>query len=287
MNQITGAGLTRHFGDVVAVSSVDVAVDAGEVVGMVGANGSGKTTLIRMLLGLLPPTSGTVELLGGAPTREARARVGYVPQMGGLYDDLTVAENLDFTFAAYGGHGRATLPEDLAPTAGRLAGDLSLGLRRRAAFAIALAHDPELLVLDEPTSGVDPLASARLWDAIRGAVERGLGALVTTHHMSEAGQCDRLIVLAAGRVVAHGTQRQIVGDTQVVEVQTEDWERVFEALDAAGALVSIRGRTVRVIDRGPDEVQEALARAHVEGRVSLEPATLDETFVRLTADSPA
>ena len=131
MNQLEGNAVTRHFGDVVAVSQVNLRVDGGEVVGLVGANGSGKTTLIRMLLGLLAPTSGTVSLFGAPPAREARARVGYVPQLGGLYDDLTVMENLEFQHSAYAGKGRPRLPDDLADLANRICGGLSLGLRRR------------------------------------------------------------------------------------------------------------------------------------------------------------
>ena len=281
MNQLEGNAVTRHFGDVVAVSGVNLRVDGGEVVGLVGANGSGKTTLIRMLLGLLAPTSGTVSLFGAPPAREARARVGYVPQLGGLYDYLTVVENLEFQHSAYAGKGRPRLPDDLADLANRICGGLSLGLRRRVAFAMALSHDPQLLVLDEPTSGVDSLARTGLWDTIRSAAERGIGVLVTTHHMSEAGQCDRLLVLSAGRVVATGTQRDIVGDTTVVEVHADPWEPGFRALDDAGLLVSLAGRDVRVIDADRAAVERVLGERGIAAVVSVKPATLDETFVRL------
>lgn len=282
MSQLEGRSVTRRFGDVVAVNQVDVHVESGEVVGLVGANGSGKTTLIRVLLGLLAPTSGSVSLFGATPSREGRAKVGYVPQLGGLYDDLTVMENLEFGHAAYGGTGKATLPDDLADLAGRLCGGLSLGLRRRVAFAMALSHEPQLLVLDEPTSGVDSLARTALWDTIRSAAERGMGVLVTTHHMSEAGQCDRLLVLSAGRVVATGSQRDIVGDTTVVEVRADPWEPSFQALDDAGLLVSLAGRNVRVIDADrPAVVERVLRERGIAADVSVQPATLDETFVRL------
>ena len=290
MIQLQGTAVSRRFGDVLAVSEVNLQVEGGEVVGLVGANGSGKTTLIRVLLGLLAPTSGSVSLFGAPPAREARARVGYVPQLGGLYDDLTVMENLEFQHAAYSGAGRPSLPDDLADLGGRIAGGLSLGLRRRVAFAMALSHDPQLLVLDEPTSGVDSLARTALWDTIRGAAERGIGVLVTTHHMSEAGQCDRLLVLSAGRVVAAGTQRDIVGDTTVVEVHADPWEPCFRALDDAGLLVSLAGRDVRVIDADRDAVARVLADRGIAADVSVQPATLDETFVRLaraTAATPA
>jgi ABC-2 type transport system ATP-binding protein/ribosome-dependent ATPase len=281
--QLEGSKVTRRFGAFVAVDSVDITVREHEVVGLVGANGAGKTTLIRMLLGLLPPTSGSVRVFGKAPTRETRARIGYVPQVGGLYDDLTATENLTFVERAYGGTGTTGLPVDLAASATALVGDLSLGIRRRLAFAVALSHDPRLLVLDEPTSGVDPLQRARLWDTIRGAAERGLGVLVTTHHMSEADQCDRLLVIASGRVVATGTQAEIIGDAHVVEAASERWQETFSALDDAGLLVSLVGRTPRVVDAPIERVREVLAAASVDASLALRPATLDEAFVRLAS----
>ena len=165
---------------------MDLTLGPGEVVGLLGANGAGKTTLIRMLLGLLPATAGQVRLFGGPPSRPARRRVGYVPQTLGLYDDLTPAENLAFSAAVFGRGARATLPAGCAAT-GVLVGDLPLGVQRRVAFTEALGHRPDLLILDEPTSGVDPLARARLWETIADAAQAGAGVLVTTHYMDEAG----------------------------------------------------------------------------------------------------
>ncbi len=282
--QLEGSKVSRQFGSFVAVDSVDIRVDGHEVVGLVGANGAGKTTLIRILLGLLPPTTGSVRVFGEAPTRETRSRIGYVPQLGGLYDDLTATENLAFVERAYGRDERAGLPDDLRASAATLVGDLPLGIRRRLAFAVALSHDPELLVLDEPTSGVDPLQRSRLWDTIRGAAERGLGVLVTTHHMSEADQCDRLLVMAAGRVVATGTQSEIIGGAQVVEAASDRWQPAFSALDDAGLLVSLVGRTPRVVDAPIERVRAVLVAANVAASLSLRPATLDEAFVRLMAN---
>jgi ABC-2 type transport system ATP-binding protein len=275
-------GATRRFGELLAVDAVDLTVAAGEVVGLIGANGSGKTTLIRMLLGLLAPSAGRVRLFGEPPSRRTRARLGYVPQSLGLYEDLTVAENLAFSAAAYGSAG-AVLEGDLAEARDVLVRDLPLGLRRRAAFAIALAHHPDLLVLDEPTSGVDPLARARLWETIRSSAEQGAGVLVTTHHLAEAQQCDRLAVLAAGRVVTAGTLAEVVGDTTAVQVRTPDWEAAFAALDRAGLPVSLVGRTLRVPGADPGRVGRLLAEDGVKAEVASVPASFEETFVGLAA----
>jgi ABC-2 type transport system ATP-binding protein len=278
----SAVGATRRFGELTVVDGVDLTVAAGEVVGLIGANGAGKTTLIRMLLGLLTPTAGQVRLFGEPPSRRTRARLGYMPQSLGLYEDLTVAENLAFSTAAYGSSD-AVLEGELAQARDVLIRDLPLGLRRRAAFAIALGHHPDLLVLDEPTSGVDPLARARLWETIRSSAEEGAGVLVTTHHLSEAEQCDRLVVLAAGRVAAAGTLAEVVGDTTAVEIRTPSWEAAFTALDLARLPVSLVGRTLRVPGANPASVARLLAEAGVDADVAPVPASFEETFVVLAA----
>ncbi|MHB1876835.1 MAG: ABC transporter ATP-binding protein [Streptosporangiaceae bacterium] len=282
------AGVTRRFGDFVAVRGVDLQVRPGEIVGLLGANGAGKTTLIKMLLGLLGTSDGTVELFGGPPSRRTRARIGYVPQSLGLYDDLTPAENLRFTAAAYGpgsGPGSAAgsydLPAPLRRYAREVVGALPLGVQRRVAFAQALSHRPDLLILDEPTSGVDPLGRAELWDTIAAAAEAGAGVLVTTHYMEEAGECGRLVVMADGAVVAAGTVGEIVGRSQVAVVEAESWPAAFEALTAAGLRVALSGRALRVPGAAPDRVREALGDLPASVRVA--PATLEERFFELVA----
>ena len=280
-------GVSRRFGSLTAVDWVDLEVGAGEVVGLLGANGSGKTTLIRMLLGLLGPSAGEVRLFGEPPSRRTRARLGYVPQGLGLYDDLTVAENLAFVAGAFGVPAGQALDPELEALRGEPVSGLPLGLRRRLAFAAALGHHPELLVLDEPTSGVDALGRARLWDAIRSAAEAGAGVLVTTHSMGEAEQCDRLVVLAAGRVVARGTVDEIIGGATTVAVRGTRWEEAFAACEAAGLPAALVGTDLRVPAAEPDQVRAALEAAGVRAEVDRTKATLEEAFVLLASQAAA
>jgi ABC-2 type transport system ATP-binding protein/ribosome-dependent ATPase len=284
-------GVSRRFGDFTAVDGVDLQLGRGEVVGLLGANGAGKTTLIRMLLGLLATSEGQVLLFGEPPSRRTRQRIGYVPQTLGLYDDLTPAENLAFSEAVFGAQpeegGRqvmaSALSESLRPYRRTVVGSLPLGVQRSAAFAQALAHQPDLLILDEPTSGVDPLARARLWETVAIAATAGTGVLVTTHYMDEAGECDRLMVMADGRVVAAGTAGQIIGDARVSVVETGSWAAAFAALEAAGLPATLVGRTLRVPGADPADVRRALGP--VEASVTVAPATLEERFFELILTS--
>ena len=267
--------VTRRFGDHVAVDRVSLQLRRGQIVGLLGSNGAGKTTFIRMLLGLLRPSSGVVSLFGDPPSRNPRTRLGYVPQGLGLYGDLTVAENVEFIAAAFGVEV-PVLPHQLDLVKDRLVADIGLGRQRELAFTAAIAHDPELLVLDEPTSGADPLTRARLWDTVHEQAERGVAVLVTTHYMQEAQQCDRLSIMASGRIVAEGTYRSIVGHTTAVGVQSEHWADAFNALSSAGLAVTLDGRRVRVAGTTPDEIRSTLEAAGVSAEISVGPATLDE-----------
>ena len=275
MTPVAARAVTRTFGRFVAVDSVDLDVAAGEVVGLVGANGAGKTTLIRMLLGLLAPTSGQIRLFGGPQTRAQRRRVGYVAQNLGLYRDLTVRENLEFRAETFGA------PVATQSFSEGLVGDLSLGVQRRAAFVAATQHAPELLILDEPTSGVSPLSRAGLWDMIRARAEEGAAILVSTHYMDEAEQADRLVLMSQGRVAAQGSLEDIIGDRTTVEVVADRWEDAFMALDRSGRRLALAGRTVRVLAEPIALVERELAEAGVHARVASAPATLDETMVML------
>jgi ABC-2 type transport system ATP-binding protein len=276
----TADRVTRRFGDACAVDQASLSIRGGEIVGLIGANGAGKTTLIRMLLGILAPTQGQVRLFGGLPSRATRRRLGYVPQGLGLYRDLTVAENLAFVGAAY--HEVPFPDGDLNTFAGDLVDNIGLGQQRQLAFACALSHAPDLLVLDEPTSGVDPISRARLWDTIHEQAEAGVGLLVSTHYMQEAEQCDRLALMDRGRVVAHGSVRDIVGDTTAVQIETNYWADAFTALRARHLPVALSGTQIRVADTDPSSVRTILAAAGVTSQVRVVPATLEEKMTAIT-----
>jgi ABC-2 type transport system ATP-binding protein len=213
--------LNKTFGTLVAVERLDLSISRGEIFGLLGANGSGKTTTIRMLTGLLEPTSGSAEVAGIDVVREpeaVRRRLGYMSQRYGLYDDLTVEENLRFYTGLYGlvgREGRARVEElieelDFTRRRKQLAGTLSGGWKQRLSLACATSHDPEVLFLDEPTAGVDPAARRHFWQVIREMAAGGTTILVTTHYMDEAERCERLAMLHRGHLVAIGGPHEIV-----------------------------------------------------------------------------
>lgn len=208
--------LKRRFGDFHAVKGISFTVRQGEVFGLLGANGAGKSTTFRMLCGLLPATSGRVQVAGRDLRRaaaRARAHIGYMAQKFSLYGDLSVYENLSFFSRIYGLHGKIqqdrlawALDEfELSRFADVTCGELPLGYKQRLALAAALMHSPEILFLDEPTSGVDPLARREFWSRINDLARQGVTVLVTTHFMEEAEYCDRLVIMAEGRILAEGT----------------------------------------------------------------------------------
>ena len=210
---IVAQGLTRKFGDFVAVDHVSFDVEAGEVVGYLGPNGSGKTTTIRMLLGLLLPTEGNARVMGYDVVRQpeqVRAGVGYMSQKFALYHELTVAENLTFYAGVYGVRDRERLAQvvdqvGLRGLENKRISDISVGWRQRVALGTAIVHRPQLVFLDEPTSGVDPTARRSFWDLIYELVDQGVTALVTTHYMDEAEYCGRIAIMRDGKILAMDT----------------------------------------------------------------------------------
>lgn len=271
-------GVWRNFGAFTAVRDMSLHVRSGEIVGLIGANGAGKTTLIRMILGLEAVDRGAIDVFGAPPSRHTLRRLGYMPQSLGLYQELSVRQNVEFVAEAFG-LSEQPLPEALEAVAARPVREIGLGLQRRLAFHCALSHRPELVILDEPTSGVDPLARTRLWDTIHDQADTGCGVLVTTHYLQEAQQCTRLVLMSHGRPVARGTLADIIGGQRAVAVQTAEWARTFEALMRAQLPVTLDGRVARVAGVSTADVRRALDSAGLRAAVTEVPATLEETMV--------
>lgn len=273
---VRARGLTRRFGEFTAVDSVSFDLYPGEVVGYLGPNGSGKTTTIRMLLGLLLPTEGEAHVLGYDVRREAehvRARVGYMSQRFALYDELTVWENLAFYGGVYGVGDREHMQATLARTGlqGKeraRAGTLSAGWRQRLALAVALVHRPELLFLDEPTSGVDPNARRAFWDLIYDIVDEGVTVFVTTHYMDEAEYCHRVGVMRAGHLLAMDTPSALKEQALHGHV----WEAHLEADDHGPALL----HGLATLQGHPQVIRAALAGDHL--RIVAQPSASPETL---------
>jgi ABC-2 type transport system ATP-binding protein len=240
---IGARGLTRRFGTFTAVKDVDLEIRYGEIYGLLGANGAGKTTTIKMLCGLLAPTQGAVQLAGTrGDIREAdvRQRVGYMSQKFSLYDDLTIRENLDFFAGVYGVPERERAEKirwvlAFAGLEGRqdhITGGLPGGWKQRVAFGAAIMHEPRVLFLDEPTSGVDPLARRAFWRMINRLADGGTAVLVTTHYLEESEQCNRLGFMAGGELVAEGSPRAIKSAQQghLLEVTVDEPQRAADVL---------------------------------------------------------
>lgn len=291
-------GLTRRFGDFVAVDHVSFNVNAGEVVGYLGPNGSGKTTTIRMLLGLLEPSEGKATVLGYdafRQTEQVRTRAGYMSQKFALYDDLTVLENLTFYGGVYGIRDRDSIQATLKLVGltghdSTMTRSLSGGWRQRLALAIALVHHPKLLFLDEPTSGVDPTARRAFWDLIYELAGQGVTILVTTHYMDEAEYCERVGIMRDGKLLAMDTPlnlkaRVVPGD--VWEVFAEPLQDGLAALPGIDGVlrVGLAGDHLRTITRRGLK-KEALEKGlkargvHVSNIAAGEP-TLEDVFISL------
>jgi ABC-2 type transport system ATP-binding protein len=236
--------LVRRFGSFTAVDGVSFSVRRGEMFGLLGPNGAGKTTTFRMLCGLIPASGGTLRV-AGADLRRARAsarqRIGYVAQKFSLYGQLTVTENLDFFASAYGLRGAQKRRQldwaldqfELRPHAGLASGQLPGGFKQRLAMAAALLHAPDILFLDEPTSGADPTARREFWSRITALAEHGVTVIVTTHFMEEAEYCDRVAILDAGRILAQGTPAEIRGHGRADDGREPTMEDAFIAIVAA------------------------------------------------------
>jgi ABC-2 type transport system ATP-binding protein len=255
-------GLTRRFGAVTAVDAVDLRVRAGEIFGCLGPNGSGKSTLMRMLLGLLEPSAGQARVLDCAMPQDAerlRPHVGYMTQRFSLYEDLSVEENLDFAGEVFGLPRRrrrqrveaAIAEAEIERYRRTRAAALSGGWKQRLALAAATIHEPELLLLDEPTAGVDPQSRRRFWEQLFELAGRGTTILVSTHYMDEAVRCHRLCMLREGRRAAVGAPRELTAALarRVVEIRTERTDEAIAALTASPLVASVTqlGDTAHVL----------------------------------------
>jgi ABC-2 type transport system ATP-binding protein len=302
---VEARGLTRQFGDFVAVDHIDFAVERGEIFGFLGPNGSGKTTTIRMLLGLITPTAGEARVLGIDITREPEAiarRVGYMSQKFSLYPDLTADENLAFYGRAYGLRGRelARRKDEVLALIGlssrrhRLTANLAGGWQQRLALAAAILHGPELLFLDEPTAGVDPVSRRTFWRLLYNLAAQKTTIFVTTHYMDEAEQCHRLAFIHRGRIIATGPPGAIKRDRmqgQVVEIICQRPQAGVRALREAGIPeVALYGKRIHAAGPGLEgrlSALESLLKQADAGPQTLRiiPPSLEDVFIANVKDS--
>jgi drug efflux transport system ATP-binding protein len=296
--------LTKRFGDFVAVDGVSFEVAREEVFGFLGPNGAGKTTTIKMLIGLIPPTSGRGTVAGfdvRSQSAEIKRHIGYMSQLFSLYADLTVEENVAFFSGLYGvaRERRAERRDWVLEMAGlaeqrrRLTGELSLGWKQRLALGCAVLHEPPILFLDEPTSGVDPISRRGFWDLIYALAAGGTTVFVTTHYMEEAEYCHRLALMNRGRLIALDTPAHLREDLRqpLLEVRASDATRAVEALQGAPgvAQAGLFGRALHVtLQEGEDpsaarsRIRDLLAAKGIEVQ-SIEPIqpSLEDVFVAL------
>lgn len=302
---LTAQGLTKKFGDFTAVNEIDFTVNHGEIFGFLGPNGSGKTTTIRMLLGLIQPTSGKINLLGLDTSQHAaqlRPRVGYMSQRFSLYNDLTVVQNLKFYGGAYGLEN--TLLKERMQHAIEMAGilgnentptkELSGGWRQRLALSAAILHRPEVLFLDEPTAGVDPISRRAFWDLLYQLVDEGITVFITTHYMDEAEHCHRLAFIQRGRIIAQGSPERIKQEMmpgKVLEIEPSNAAQaviVLRRAQQAGKInlemVDLYGSLVHVVgiemEKLKPEIEDELLNAGIKiSHMEIIEPTLEDVFI--------
>ena len=292
--------LTKQFGDFTAVDHVSFTIERGSIFGFLGPNGAGKTTTIRMLLGLLKPTSGAATVLGFdvvKQTAQVKRHIGYMSQRFSLYDDLTVDENLNFYGRTYGVRGkrlraRKDFVLDMAGLVGRereLTRNLSGGWKQRLALGAAIIHEPEMLFLDEPTAGVDPISRRAFWDLLYALAEGGTTIMVTTHYMDEAEHCQGLAFIQRGRIVARGSPAEIKETQmrgQVLEIDCDRPDVAIPLLRQMGAFeeVALYGALIHAVAPDADslkpEIRERLAAEGVQVRtMDIIAPSLEDVFI--------
>jgi ABC-2 type transport system ATP-binding protein len=290
--------LTKSFGTRKVVDNFSIQVPRGQVWGFLGPNGSGKTTTIRLLCGLLVPDSGSGTCLGYDILRESAAikrNVGYMTQKFSFYEDLSIRENLDFVARIYDVKDRKKVVDQAIEQLGlvrrqqQLAGTLSGGWKQRVALAACILHRPKLLLLDEPTAGVDPQARRDFWEQIHQLASQGLTVLVSTHYMDEAERCDRIVYLAYGTVLARGTVAQVIGESGLHTWIVEGADVRGLAADMHGApgidQVSVFGATLHVSGKDEAALERAIAPFRARAGFNWQKATpsLEDVFIHLMA----
>jgi len=304
---IVARGLTKRFGDLVAVNNVDLEIRRGEVFGFLGPNGAGKSTTIRMLCGILDPTAGDATVLGYDVRREPellKARLGYMSQRSSLFTDMTVTEQLDFYARIYGLDSATRRAKvrgwiQTAGLAGRerdLVSTLSGGWRQRLALGAAVMHHPDLLLLDEPTSGVDPLSRREFWDLIYRFADDGTTIMVTTHYMDEAEHCDRLAFIHGGKIVAEGAPADIKRthlQGELLQVRSDEWMRALDVVRASPLVreAALYGTAIHALVANAEQARPTLLAALEAAGVGVSELapiapTLEDIFVALV-EQPA
>ena len=294
-------GLSKHYSGRAVVDQIDLQVRAGRICGFLGPNGSGKTTTIRMLCGLLTPDGGSGSCLGLDIFKDAPAikrQVGYMTQKFGLYDDLSIRQNLDFVARLFELPKRRAAVDlslerlGLTERQSQLAGSLSGGWKQRLALAACLIHEPRLLLLDEPTAGVDPKARRDFWDQIHALAAQGITVLVSTHYMDEAERCHELVYIAYGKLLARGTEREIIDASglKVWAIRGEDLNGLLATLKSSPGVLSVAafGNAVHVAGQDAALVEVALLplRQRAGLQIEVAPANLEDVFISLIATAP-
>jgi ABC-2 type transport system ATP-binding protein len=301
---IRARGLTKRFGELVAVDQVDLSVPRANVYGFLGPNGSGKSTTIRMLCGLLTPSAGEIEVLGlkiPAQAEALRLRIGYMTQKFALFEDLTVRENLEFLAAIHSlprvesvrRIGELLEQYDFADRQKQLAGTLSGGQKQRLALAGAVIHKPELLFLDEPTSAVDPESRRSFWEKLFDLADAGATLLVSTHYMDEAERCHRIAILDRGRLMVDGTPGELTGALagRCLLVHAAQPRRAQQVLAKMPGVLSVAqvGNVLRVLcaDAGAaiERLRSGLREAGLEAEVETGSPSLEDVFVASTGQA--
>lgn len=291
---VVARGLVKRYGERTVVAGIDLAIRAGECFGLLGPNGAGKTTTLRMLMGLTPPSAGSIEVLGlpiPAQAREMRRRAGVVPQFDNLDPDFTVRENL-LTYASYFGLSRRDLAgrieqlldyAQLADRADAAISALSGGMKRRLTLARALINDPALIVLDEPTTGLDPQARQHIWERLRRLLNQGRTLILTTHYMEEAERlCDRAAIIDRGRIVACDSPAGLIRthiEPYVLELRAQEADAWLAApRQLQGVRVEHVGETILLYGHDREALLQVAGRQHFIQR----PANLEDVFLKLT-----